>query len=43
MTRTVRRVITWACCVLPLAVASDMRAQVQAPKEGQATHWTVAG
>jgi hypothetical protein len=43
MSRTTKRLIAWACCFLPLAMASDARAQVQAPKEGQAKFWIVPG
>ncbi|MEW5981846.1 MAG: M14 family metallopeptidase [Acidobacteriota bacterium] len=43
MTKTVRRVCAGAACALLLGMTSDMQAQVQAPKDGQATHWTVAG
>ena len=43
MSRTVRRVIAGACCLVALAMMGDTLAQVQAPKEGQARFWTVPG
>jgi len=43
MSRTARRVIAWACCLVPLAFMSGTRAQVQAPKPDQARFWTVPG
>jgi Zinc carboxypeptidase len=43
MTSTTRRLIALAICALPLALMGGTRAQVQAPKEGQAKFLTVPG
>jgi hypothetical protein len=43
MKRNVLRVIPLVACLLALAMMADMRAQVQAPKDGQSKYWTVAG
>ena len=43
MKRTALRVIPMIACMLALAMMADMRAQVQAPKEGQSKFWTVPG
>jgi hypothetical protein len=43
MNRTAKRAIAFACVVLPFAVMTVTRAQVQAPKEGQSKYVTLAG
>jgi hypothetical protein len=43
MSRTARRLITLACCLVPLALMGDTLAQVQAPKPDEAKFWTVPG
>lgn len=43
MTTRMRRMVAAAGCAFAIGMMADMRAQVQAPKDGQATHWTVAG
>ena len=43
MKRIAWRVIPLVACLLALAMMADMRAQVQAPKEGQSKFWTVPG
>ena len=43
MNRTAKRAIACACLVLPLVVMTVVRAQVQAPKDGQGKYLTLAG
>ena len=43
MKRIALRVIPLVACLLALVMMADMRAQVQAPKEGQSKFWTVPG
>ena len=43
MKKIALRVIPLVACLLALVMMADMRAQVQAPKEGQSKFWTVPG
>ena len=43
MDRTAKRILACACILVPLAVVTVTRAQVQAPKEGQSKFLTVPG
>ncbi len=43
MNRTAKRVIACACFLVPLAVVTVTRAQVQAPKDGQGKYHIVPG
>jgi hypothetical protein len=43
MNRTAKRAIACACLLLPLAVFTVVRAQVQAPKDGQSKYLTLPG
>lgn len=43
MTKTALRIILPAACLLAVASIADMQAQVQAPPDGQAKFWTLAG